>query len=64
MKDVASVPPRSEMMPVAIRRIWPTARFPLPSSGHASIMSLLTILLIVLIVAVLFGGFGYSRRGR
>jgi hypothetical protein len=27
-------------------------------------MNLLTILLIVLIVLVLFGGFGYSRRGR
>lgn len=27
-------------------------------------MSLLTILLIVLVVVLLFGGFGYSRRGR
>jgi hypothetical protein len=34
------------------------------ADGHGLPMSLLTILLIVVIVLLVFGGFGYSRRGR
>jgi hypothetical protein len=32
--------------------------------GQVVDMSLLTILLIVIVVLLVFGGFGYSRRGR
>jgi flagellar basal body-associated protein FliL len=32
--------------------------------GHVVRMNILTILLIVLLVMIVFGGFGYSRRGR
>jgi hypothetical protein len=32
--------------------------------GQGFRMSLLTILIIVLLVMLVFGGFGYSRRGR
>jgi hypothetical protein len=32
--------------------------------GQVKPMNLLTILLIVVLVLIIFGGFGYSRRGR
>jgi hypothetical protein len=34
------------------------------AGGQGFRMSLLTILIIVLLVMLVFGGFGYSRRGR
>ena len=34
------------------------------ASGQVQDMNLLTILLIVVILLLIFGGFGYSRRGR
>jgi hypothetical protein len=50
--------------PLAQLPVLVSPRFGTDTDGHEGDMSLLTILLIVVIVLLLFGGLGYSRRGR